>query len=397
MKHPHIAIATGTRADWGLLSPLAAELRSRGVEPSVFVTHQHLIPGMGDTVNEIIADGFTPAARIPAEGTAAEIMARAAAGFAAALREVRPDALIILGDRCEMLGAASAALLEGVPVVHIAGGTVSEGAFDDSVRHAISKMATLHFPETPACAERLLLMGEDPRHVRTAGALGVENALKITRMTRPELAASLGWDPGERFMVVTLHAATLAEGDPLAIQEGMLDALAALPADIRLILTYPNSDIDPVPLIASLRRFEERMEGRALVVPSLGRKRYLSAVALSQGVVGNSSSGLVEVPSLGVPTLDIGIRQKGRECGPGVMHCGTSREEIEAGLRRILSAEARAVAARRENPYHMPGTAARMADEILQADFRPYPTKKFHRYEISISDSSPRREQGDPG
>ena len=186
-------------------------------------------------------------------------MAQAAAGFAAALREVRPDALIILGDRCEMLGAASAALLEGVPVVHIAGGTVSEGAFDDSVRHAISKMATLHFPETPACAERLLLMGEDPRHVRTAGALGVENALKITRMTRPELAASLGWDPGERFMVVTLHAATLAEGDPLAIQEGMLDALAALPADIRLILTYPNSDIDPVPLIASLRRFEERM------------------------------------------------------------------------------------------------------------------------------------------
>lgn len=373
-----IAIATGTRADWGLLSPLASALRSSGAEVSVMATHQHLMPEMGNTIAEIEADGFTPDALIPATGTAAAIMASAASGFARELSAIAPDAIVILGDRCEMLGVASAALLGGVPIIHIAGGTVSEGAFDDSVRHAISKMASLHFPETELCARRLLQMGEDPEAVVVTGALGVENTLKVPLMDRASLAASLGRDPGDDFLVVTLHAATLAEGDPLTLQEEMLTALAGLPEHIHFIITYPNSDIDPAPLIASLHDFEKRMGGRALVVASLGRRRYLSAVALSQGVVGNSSSGIVEVPSLGVPTLDIGIRQKGRECGPSVIRCGSSRSEIEAGLKALLSPEIRTLAERRENPYGMPDTAALMARTILGKRFHPYPPKKFH-------------------
>lgn len=376
-----IGIATGTRADWGLLQPLASSLRKQGAEIRVFATHQHLMPDMGDTVAEIIADGFTPAERIPAEGSAARIMAMAAAGFADALPRHALDALVILGDRCEMLGVASAALLCGVPVVHVAGGTVSEGAFDDSVRHAITKMATLHFPETRACAERLLRMGEDPAQVVTAGALGVSNTMTVSLMDREALTASLGgWDPGTDFLVVTLHAATLTDGNPLEVQENMLAALEALPEPMRMILTYPNSDVDPAPLIASLHDFATRMKGRALVIPSLGRVRYLSAVALAHGVVGNSSSALVEVPSLGTPAVDIGTRQSGREHGPSVIHCGTSRTEIAAALEQLLSPSMQQLAARRINPYHHPDTPGVMTRTILSTHFHPYPSKHFHTY-----------------
>lgn len=379
-----IGIATGTRADWGLLQPLAATLRERGADVVIFATHQHLIAGMGDTLDEIRRDGFEPYALIEASGTAAETMAQAATGFSRALPKSALDAIIILGDRCEMLGVCSAALLCGVPVVHIAGGTVSEGAFDDSVRNAITKMATLHFPETELCRERILRMGENPEAVVTAGAIGVENTLKVKRLTREELAASLdGWDPGERFLVVTLHSATLETASPLEIQETLLDKLAALPEDIRFILTYPNSDVDPRPLIEGLHAFEHRMSGRAKVVPSLGRVRYLSAVALSQGVVGNSSSALVEVPSLGVPSLDIGIRQQGRECGPSVIHAAATPDAIAAGLGRLLSDEMRDIARRCENPYSRPGTASLMADRILAGEFHPYPKKRFHKWQAT--------------
>lgn len=373
-----IAIATGTRADWGLLQPLAVRLRERGADVAVMATHQHLMADMGDTITEIIADGFTPAASFPAAGDAPSIMAMAAAGAADALRRLRPDAIVVLGDRCEMLGVASAALLSGVPVAHIAGGTVSEGAFDDSVRHAITKIATLHFPETPLCARRILQMGEDPARVITTGALGVENSMRLPLLDRRALAESLdGWDPGDNFLVVTLHAATLEGRVPLDVQRDMLDALASLPPTYRFILTYPNSDIDPRPLIESLHEFERDMAPRVKVVASLGRVRYLSAVALSRGVVGNSSSALVETPSLGVGSLDIGMRQQGRECGPAVIHCAADRESIARGLQQLLSDSHRELAARRENPYAGASPADTMADAILASDLRPFPIKHF--------------------
>lgn len=373
-----IAIATGTRADWGLLQPLAEELRSRRAEVAVMATHQHLIASMGNTIEEIRSDGFEPAAIFPAEGSAPLIMAEAAKGATEALSAIRPDALIILGDRCEMLGVASAALLSGVPIVHIAGGTISEGAFDDSVRHAITKMATLHFPETDLCASRIRQMGENPENIFTSGALGVENTLKVPRMNRRELTESLGgWDPGEDFFVVTLHAATLEDKSPLEVQEGMLKALAELPAAYRFILTYPNSDMDPEPLIKSLREFERSNPDRVKVVPSLGKRRYLSAVALSRGVIGNSSSAIVETPSLGVGSLDIGIRQKGREHGESVLHCRADYESIKEGLARLMSPEARRRAAEAPNPYFRPDVAKNMADRILGYQFQNFPQKKF--------------------
>lgn len=336
------------------------------------------MPDMGDTLSEIRADGFDVAAKFPASGSPAEIMAQAAAGMGEALNLLKPEAIVILGDRCEMLGAASAALLCGIPVVHIAGGTVSEGAFDDSIRHAITKIATLHFPETRQCAARILQMGEDPESVFTAGALGVENALKVKRLSASQLRESLNWDPGKDFLLCTLHAATLEHSRPLDVQNTFLNALKSLDGQLRFLLTYPNSDTDSAPLIASLHEFERSMGGRAKVVPSLGRVRYLSAAALSRGVAGNSSSGLVEVPSLRVPTLDIGLRQQGRECGASVTHCGTKPDEMFRGLRLLLSPEMRKLAEDSPNPYYAPDTSAMIANRILSTTFTPYPSKKFH-------------------
>ena len=222
-------------------------------------------------------------------------------------------------------------------------------------------------------------MGETPERVITAGAPGVFNALNIPLMPAQALSDSLdGFPLGSSFLVVTLHAATLAEGNPLEIQENMLASLSRLLPDTRLIITYPNCDVDPAPLIDSLRRFESGHSDCVKVVPSLGRLRYLSAVALSDGVVGNSSSALVEVPSLGVPSLDIGTRQKGRECGPSVIHCGVSSSDISAGLSRILSSEMRHIAAQRVNPYFTPGTPYLIADTILSSGLRKFPSKSFH-------------------
>ncbi len=376
-----IAIATGTRADWGLLSPLAAELRRRGHKVGVMATNMHLREDCGHTVDEIVRDGFVPVAEIPTEGTPAQITAASTAGFASAFGSLCPRAVVILGDRFEMLGAATAALLCGVPIIHIAGGTVSEGAFDDSIRHSISKMATLHLTETERCRARLIAMGEQPEQVITTGAIGVENVLKTPLMTREELERSLGRRLTGRLIVATLHAATLSTVSP---RQQMQDFLSGLDIvmhrheDIQVLLNYPNNDVDPAPQIALLEEFASAHSAGVCLIPSLGRVRYMSALHLASAVAGNSSSGLVEVPSVGIPTLDVGIRQAGREHGPSVWHCGSTATEVAEGLEYVLSEPMQTLAARRENPYARSHTVSLMADAIEAHDFRPYPVKKFY-------------------
>lgn len=378
------AVATSTRADWGLLSPLVRELRSRGCEVTVLATGMHLDPLYGHTIDEIIADGFDPVA-LPS-GVSASPGAQAAetlARFSEELARLRPEAVIILGDRFEMLSVAAAATVTGVPVVHIAGGTVSEGAIDDNIRHAITKLATLHLVETENCARRVIAMGEEPGRVTVTGAAGVENILATPRMSRQELEASLGWKFGKRNILGTLHAETRSDLSPRDAMEeflrGVEEVMREDPA-LHVLLTYPNCDVPPEPQIKLMTEFERRMEGRVKTVPSLGRVRYMSVLDLADAVIGNSSGGIVEVPSAGVPVLDIGGRQRGREHGPGVWHSAPGRQAVAEGIRRVLSEEARQVAARRENPYHRPGTSRLMADAVTSYPFRPWPSKKFYDF-----------------
>lgn len=362
-----IAVATSTRADWGLLTPLIAEFRKQEIPYTILASNMHLIPEMGMTMDEIRGSGEEPVEIPTAGASVSETLANSTRLHGKWFMANQPDAVVILGDRYEMLGVASAATINGIPIIHIAGGTVSEGAMDNAIRNAISQLASLHLTETEKCAARLESMGIEKGNVIVTGAIGVWNTLNVPLMSREELQESLGRTLPEKFFVGTLHAATLDDISPekqmeefLAGIEGFMEARPGHGA----ILTYPNNDTDPTPLIAQLRAFEARHPENVIVVPSLGLRRYLSAVALSEGVIGNSSSGIVEVASLGVPTLDIGIRQNGRERAVSVIHCDATRGAITMSLSLITTPMIKAVAAKRVNPYFHPDTPTIMTESI---------------------------------
>lgn len=362
-----IAVATSTRADWGLLTPLVAEFKKQDIPYTVIASNMHLIPEMGMTVNEIRATGEEPI-ELPTTGASvSETLANSARMHGEWFAANKPDAVVILGDRYEMLGVASAATINGVPIIHIAGGTVSEGAMDNAIRNAISQLASLHLTETEKCASRLETMGIDKEKIVVTGAIGVWNTLNVPLMTREDLEESLGRKLPKKFFVGTLHAATLDNVSPekqmeefLAGIEGFMDVRPGYGA----ILTYPNNDTDPTSTIAMLREFESRHQESVIVVPSLGMRRYLSAAALSEGVIGNSSSGIVEIASLGVPTLDIGIRQNGRERAVSVIHCDATRGAITMSLSLITTPMIKGVASKRANPYFHPDTPTTMTEAI---------------------------------
>lgn len=366
-----IAIATSTRADWGLLYPLVKTLTERGVKPLIIATYAHLLPEMGDTIQELIDDGFPPTMSVPARRPLKEAVGDTVAGFAKALQFLKPEALVILGDRVEMLGVATAALMEGVPVAHIAGGTVSEGAIDDAIRNAISQMATFHFPETEKGRRKLVLMGADPANTITAGALGVYNVLSTPQLSLEELEKFLDFKLGEKFLLGTFHPETKnLEKSPIEQfniwLEGLRNALETKP-ELKLLLTFPNSDSDPTPLISLLYTFSKSEPDRVKVVPSLGRLRYINAARHAAVVAGNSSSGIVELPSVGVPVVDIGIRQQGRQRSRAVIHCGLDAVEIAAAMSEALSPEARIMARELPNPYFKEDTPAIIADFLISS------------------------------
>lgn len=362
-----IAVSTTTRADWGLLTPLVDEMTRQGVEHVILASNMHLMPELGMTIDEIRKTGENPVELPTAAPTIQETYADTARLYGDWLTANRPDALVILGDRYETLAVASAAVMANIPIIHIAGGTVSEGAIDNAIRNALSQLSSLHLAETDLCAERLRHMGIPSEKIHTVGALGVYNAINVPLMSREEIEDSLGSPLPAKYFVGTLHAATLDGMSPEVQMSEFLDGLGDFMAnhpEHGVILTYSNNDVSPEPLIRLMQSFSERFPGRVILIPSLGMRRYLSAVALSEGVIGNSSSGMVEVASLGVPTLDIGIRQKGRECAPSVIHCAQTREAINDGLEKITSEETKSLAAKKANPYFRPDTPKAMLSAI---------------------------------
>jgi len=373
-----IAIATGTRADWGLLSPLAQELsKKRNVEIYILATNMHYLPEYGFTWKEIVADGFKIAADIPTSGTPAEITSQTISGFDNIFKNNTFDCCIILGDRFEMLGVATAAILNKLHIVHIAGGEISEGAFDDSMRHAITKLSTLHLTETEEYRNRVIQMGEEPNRVINTGAIGVHNAINVEIMPLNELEQSINFTLSDKCLLVTLHPATLEKASPTEQMQNLLTALDSMP-EYKLLFTLPNNDENSAPMIDLINKYRDNNPQRMCVVPSLGRIRYLSALRYVTAVVGNSSSGLIEVPSAGIPTLNIGIRQQGRTAGKSVIHCGTSVDDIIVGLKNVTSEETRNMARIARNPYAQPDTLKQMCEAILSFPFEKYQYKRFH-------------------
>ena len=299
-------------------------------------------------------------------------------GIARALESIAPDAVVALGDRYEMLGAVSAAALMHIPVVHIAGGEISEGAADDSFRHAITKLSSLHLTATADYRKRVIQLGEHPDTVFDTGALGVQNLLSLRCMSREELQNDIGMSLSGDIAVVTYHPATLDTGaDHTTRTADMLKALDRFP-ELKLVITYPNNDTGGASAIPLLTEYAGNNPGRVALIPSLGATKYLSMLKIAALVIGNSSSGIVEVPSAGIPTVDIGIRQRGRTAADSVIHCNPDTDSIAHAIEKALSPAFREKAKNTSNPYSKSDTTATMAAAIEKFLENPPTLKRFH-------------------
>ncbi len=365
-----ICVVTGSRAEYGLLSGLMRVIQAdTELQLQVIATNMHLSPEFGLTYKDIERDGFRIDKKVQmllssdTANATTKSVGLATIGFADAYEDLQPDLIVVLGDRFEILAAVSAALFYKIPVAHLHGGEITEGAYDDCIRHAITKMSHLHFTSTEAYRQRVIQLGEQPERVFYVGAIGVENTKRILPLAKKELEDSIHFSLGGKSMLVTYHPVTLENHTAASQCQNLLDALDEFP-NYKVIFTLPNSDTDGRILIQMIQDYVAAHSERCMSVPSLGLKRYLSALRYVDAVVGNSSSGIIEVPSFGIPTLDIGDRQKGRIVSDSVVHCGTDKREIVDGLRIILSREQKDKAKRCLNPYDKENTTQAILDVI---------------------------------
>lgn len=380
-----IAVVTGSRAEYGLLYWLI-----RGIQDApdlalqLVVTGMHLAEAFGHTVDQIRADGLPIAAEVEmlADGdtdwSVATSTGRGVQGMADAFRTLEPDLVVVLGDRFEILAAAVAAALMRIPIVHIHGGEVTEGAIDESIRHAVSKLASLHFVSAEPYRGRLVRMGEDPARVHVVGAPGLDQFTHLAAISRRDLLEPLGLDPARPFLLVTYHPATRGAVEPLEALESLLAALDGVP-DQQVLVTKANADAGGRAINARLERFAAERPGRVALVASLGSQRYLSAVREASALVGNSSSGIIEAPAVGTPTVNIGPRQLGRLRAASIRDCDDHTPAIVDAMRAVLAPPFRIAAAGVEPPYGRPGDAAGRMVEILRGtDVAALRVKHFH-------------------
>lgn len=390
----NITIITSTRAEYGLLRPVIQKVAAaQDLQLQLVVTGAHLCARFGNTVQEIEADGLPIAARLPIfeeenpNEPVALTIARTITVFDGYFAAHRPDAVLLLGDRFEIFAVATAAAARHIPIAHISGGDVTLGAADEYYRHCITKMAALHFPSCAESAARLVRMGEAPETVFCVGGLGDENIRTLPKMTRQELCASTGFDLMQPFAIVTYHPETsAAAGDPAAQADALCAAMEAVPGVFWLI-TGSNADAGGAVCTAKMQAFAAAHPQRAGFINSLGLKRYLSAMQCAALVVGNSSSGVVETPTFGVPTVNIGNRQAGRIICQNVLCCAAAAPAIEAALRRALTPEFSAVAHTAQSPYNGGDTSGKICRVLAQFDFAK--PKTF--YDGPVPEFNPKR------
>jgi len=372
-----ICIATGSRAEYGLLRRVMLGVKDDpALVLQVIATGMHLSPKFGMTYLEIEKDGFHIDYKVKMlldSDTPVGItksMGKGLSGFADALHDLAPDLLVVLGDRFEIFSAASAALIARIPIAHIHGGETTEGAFDEAIRHAITKMSHLHFVAAEEYCRRVIQLGEQPERVFLVGGLGVDAIKKQKLLGRPELEKALDFKLGKKNLLVTFHPVTLEDATS---SEQMLELLAALEQleDIHLVFTMPNADTGSRVLCKMIERFVAK-RANARVFTSLGQLRYLSCIKHVDGVVGNSSSGLTEVPSFHKGTVNIGDRQRGRLKAGSVIDCAPDRRSILSAIQKLYAPTFKKVLARTRNPYGEGG-----ASEKIVKLLKRYPLEKL--------------------
>jgi GDP/UDP-N,N'-diacetylbacillosamine 2-epimerase (hydrolysing) len=377
-----ICVVTGTRAEFGLLRWLMQEIEaSDALTLQVVATGMHLSPEFGSTYREIEQAGFKIDAKVEmllSADTASAVtksMGLGLIGYADAYARLAPDLIVLLGDRFEIFAAAAAAMIAGIPIAHLHGGETTEGAFDEAIRHSITKMSHLHFVAAEEYLLRVIQLGEQPDRVFLVGGLGID-AIKHTQlMDRDALETSLNFKLGLRNLLITFHPVTLESHNSNQQLEELLAALDEL-SDTNLIFTMPNADTGGRELAGMVENFVAT-HSNSRIYDSLGQLRYLSCMNYVDGVVGNSSSGLAEAPSMGVGTINIGDRQKGRLCASSVINCEPSRESIRGALTQLYDPKFRSSLASTSNPYGNGGASKKIVDIIISQKINNLIKKSF--------------------
>ena len=357
---PKICVVTAARSEYGLLRWLMHDLKNDpDLDLQILVTGSHLSPTFGLTVNEITAQGFNIDASVDmlldaSSATAtAKGMGLAGLGAADALERLAPNLLFVLGDRYELLPICSAALVMGIPIAHASGGDVTEGAIDDQIRHALTKMAALHFPGSDDSARRIAQMGEEPWRIHMVGEAGLDNLRRLPVLDRLEIAADLGLDPSKDWAVLTWHPETKC-----SVQENLMvlwDIINTLLDNscLQVVATYANADFGGQEINEQLEMAALAYEERLRVHKNLGQLRYINLLRHARLMAGNSSSGMLETPALGLPTLNIGDRQKGRLPAPNIISCPGDGSSMAKALKKLLSPQfsAKLKHPQANNPY----------------------------------------------
>ena len=372
-----VAVFTGTRAEYGLLFWLLKDIQADpDLQLQLLVSGMHLSPEFGETYQQIEQDGFQIDEKIEillssdsAVGIA-KSMGLGILGFSDALARLAPEVLVILGDRFEALAAAQTAMILRIPVIHLHGGEITEGAYDDAIRHAITKLSYLHGTSTEAYRQRVIQLGEAPERVKNIGAIGLEHLKRAQLMDVPALSRSLDFSLNQPYFLVTYHPVTLGEEEPESSFQALLDALDAYP-EYQVILTYPNADDGGRRIIPMLEAYAIANPQRVLAIPSLGQKRYLSAVRHASAIIGNSSSGIIEVPAFDVPTVNIGVRQQGRLAAKSVLNCLATKEEIEQTIKMAITKSYKRGDEAIDNPYGQGNSSAQVIAMIKSLHFEP--------------------------
>lgn len=380
-----ICVITGSRAEYGLLRPLIEEIKKdKSFKLQLIVTGMHLAYTSGLTYREMEQDGYQIDEKIEinlSSDTSIGICKSMGLGmisFSEAYARLEPDMIVVLGDRYEIFAAASAAMISKIPIAHIHGGEITEGAYDDSLRHCITKMSYLHFTSTKSYRKRVIQLGEQPNRVYHVGSLGVENIKKMKLLSKEDLEKLLNFKITKHTILVTFHPVTL-ETNTAKIQFGnLLKALDRF-KDLRMIFTKSNSDTDSSMINQMIDNYVSKNRNKSIAFISLGTLKYLSLMKYSQFVIGNSSSGIIEAPSLKIPTINIGDRQKGREKADSIIDCDSSEEEIAAAIQKVFNMKTE-----KENimnPYEKANTSTHIISIINEVLEKEIDLKK-HFYDL---------------
>lgn len=374
-----LAFFTGSRSDYDLLRPLIFLARRHATEPSVLISGSHLLSAFGRTADAIKADGFhcleAPVLHENSpERPLHKIMGSALKIYGDLLEQLEPELLVLLGDRYETFCAAIAASTLRLPIAHLHGGELTFGAIDDYYRHCITKMSYLHFASCEQHRRRIIQLGEAPERVWNFGAIGVENAMNLPKPASGFME-NLGISGNRSFFMCTMHPVTLEPGSGLEQAANILRAFDFFP-EYDVVFTASNADPEGSQ-ISGLLKDASNKHGRYHFFESLGTCRYLQAAGMAAAVVGNSSSGIIEIPSLGTPVINVGNRQKGRTCSEAVIHCDGAEQALVSALQSAVDPRTREIARRTPNPYQGGDTSGRIANVLLNFQLPKVTEKNF--------------------